>query len=98
MKRQIANGYDLLLLTEPEKRLEPEVMDYYNGEVVQMIAEKYGYNQMDALRAFVSSKTHEMLENEDYGLTSFGAGGIFEIWESEKVTGDPKNSIYIRGE
>jgi len=80
------------------KRLEPEVIDYYNGEVVQMIATKYGYSQMNALRAFVSSKTHEMLEDEECGLTAFGAGAIFEIWESEKVTGDPRNSVYVRGE
>lgn len=31
------------------KRLDPEIIDYYNGEVVQMISEKYGYSQMDAL-------------------------------------------------
>ncbi len=80
------------------KRLEPEIIDYYNSEVVLMIAEKYGYTLMDALREFVFSKTHEMLENEDCGLTSFGAGAVFEMWESEKVTGDPRNSIYIRGE
>ncbi|MGN0460197.1 MAG: hypothetical protein ACI4HL_04710 [Ruminococcus sp.] len=80
------------------KRLEPEIIDYYNSEVVKMIAEKYGYSYMDAMRQFVSSKTHEMLENEDSGLTSFGAGAIFEIWETEKVTGDPRQSVYIRGE
>ncbi len=80
------------------KRLEPETIDYYNVEVVQMIAQKYGYSYLDALRVFVSSKTHEMLENEEYGMTSFGAGAIFEIWESEKITGDPRNSVYIRGE
>ncbi|MCI8639643.1 MAG: hypothetical protein HFG41_11065 [Coprococcus sp.] len=80
------------------KRIEPEIVDYYNSEVVQMIAEKYGYDEMDALRTFVMSKTHEMLEDEDCGLTSLGAGAVFEIWESEKVTGDPRNSIYIRGE
>lgn len=41
---------------------------------------------------------HEMLENEDCGMIDFGAGAIFEIWECEKVTGDPKRSVYIRGE
>lgn len=80
------------------KRLEAEIIDYYNTEVIQMIVEKYGCSQMDALRTFVFSKTHEMLEDEECGLISFGAGAIFEIWESEKVTGDPKNSVYIRGE
>lgn len=80
------------------KRLEPEIIDYYNNEVIMMIIEKYGLDQMNALKAFVNSKTHEMLENEDYGMTDFGARAIFEIWECEKVTGDPRNSVYIRGE
>lgn len=80
------------------KRLEPEIVAYYDNEVVMMIAEKYGFSQMDALKSFVNSKTHEMLENEDCGMTEFGAGAIFEIWECEKVTGDPKKSVYIRGE
>lgn len=80
------------------KRLEPEITDYYNCEVVEMIVNKYGYSDMEALRIFVTSKTHEMLENEDCGMTAFGAGAIFDIWEAEMVTGNPRNSIYIRGE
>lgn len=79
-------------------RVDPEIIDYYNEEVVRMISEKYGYSHMDALREFVFSKTHEMLENEESGLTAFGAGGVFDIWEAEKVTGDPRKSVYIRGE
>ena len=80
------------------KRLEPEIIDYYDSEVVMMIADKYGLSQMEALKEFVNSKTHEMLENEDCGMTEFGAGALFEIWECEKITGDPRKSVYIRGE
>ena len=80
------------------RRLEPEIVDYYDNEVVEMISDKYGLSQMDALKLFLCSKTHEMLENEDCGMTDFGAEAIFEIWECEKVTGDPKKSVYIRGE
>lgn len=80
------------------KRLEPEIIDYYNNEVIMMIVEKYGLSQMAALKAFVSLKTHEMLENIECGMTDFGAKAIFEIWECEKVTGDPRNSVYIREE
>lgn len=79
-------------------RLEPETIDYYDCEVVAMIVNKYGYSDMEALRMFVMSKTHEMLENEECGLTAFGAGAILEMWEAEIITGDPRNSIYIRGE
>lgn len=80
------------------KKLAPEIVDYYDGEVVKMIAEKYGCPHMEALRQFVMSKTHELLEDENTGMTAFGAGAVFDIWEAEKITGDPRNSIYIRGE
>ena len=80
------------------RRQEPEIVDYYDGEVVRAIVEKYGYSEMDALRVFTQSKTHRMLEDEDCGLAAFGAGAVLDIWEAEKVTGDPRNSIYIRGE
>ena len=79
-------------------RLDPCILDYYNNEVVNMIVDKYGTTPMMAFKMFITSKTHEMLEDEDCGLTDFGAGAIFDMWEREKVTGDPKNSIYIRGE
>ena len=45
---------------------------------------------------FVGSKTHEMLENADMGMTDFGAGALFDMWECEQITGDPKRSVYIR--
>ena len=80
------------------KRIEPEIIDYYNNEVVMMIIEKYGLSEMEAFKGFVNSKTHEMLENENCGMTDFGAEAIFEIWECEKITGDPRNSVYIREE
>lgn len=80
------------------KRLEPGMIYYYDKEVTTMIMEKYGLCVMDALKAFVVSETHEMLEDAECGMTDFGAGAIFDMWECEKVTGDPGNSIYIRGE
>ena len=79
-------------------RLDADNLEYYDTQVVLMICEKYGYSQMDALRMFTNSKTHEMLENIDCGMTEFGAGALFDMWECEKVTGDPRNSVYIRGE
>ncbi|MCD7855111.1 MAG: hypothetical protein LUG66_05810 [Clostridiales bacterium] len=80
------------------KRLDPEIIDYYNTEVLKMISEKYDMPPMEALRAFVCSETHEMLEDAEMGMTEFGAGGIFDIWECERVTGKPQSSVYIRGE
>lgn len=76
----------------------PNSLYYYDHGVTDLIMEKYGLARMDALRKFVESKTHALLEDQDYGLSSFGCAGIFDIWESEMVTGDPRNSVYIRGE
>ena len=77
-------------------RLVPEIIDFYDCEVSRMIVEKYGYQPMEALRQFIFSKTHEMLENAEMGMTMFGTVAIFDIWEAEKVTGDPRRSVYIR--
>lgn len=78
------------------KRLDSSITDYYNQEVVKSISEKYGYSYLDSLRLFVNSETHRLLENEDMGMTDFGANAIFEIWEAEKITGNPRNSVYVR--
>ena len=78
------------------KRQEPDIIDFYNSQVVKMIMDKYGYSELEAVKQFVLSKTHELLENADCGMTSFGAGAVLEIWEAEKITGDPRNSVYIR--
>ncbi len=79
-------------------RQSPTSLYYYDHAVTDMIMDKFGYSRMEALRRFIESETHAMLEDCDNGLTSFGAPGIFDIWESEMVTGDPRNSVYIRSE
>lgn len=80
------------------KRTDVDTLDYYDRAVISLIADKYGFTQMEALEAFVQSRTHEMLEDEEYGMTEFGAEALFEIWECEKVTGSPQKSIYMRSE
>lgn len=85
-------------MTEKIKKLSPVSLCYYDQAVSSLMMEKYGFSRMEALRKFVQSKTHELLEDVENGLYSFGCDGIFDIWESEIVTGDPRNSIYIRGE
>lgn len=53
---------------------------------------------MDATRSFIRSKTHAMLEDAEYGLLAFPEYVVFDMWEAERVTGDPRNSEYVRGE
>ncbi len=79
-------------------RLDPSIVDYYDNEVTRLISDKYGYETMAALRLFVSSETHAMLEDAATGMMDFGAGAVFDLWEAERVTGNPRNSIYVRGD
>lgn len=73
-------------------------IDYYDRQVIQRIIDKYGLSPMEAIRQFVCSETHAMLEDAANGMWSFPAHAVFDMWEAEKVTGDPRNSLAIRSE
>lgn len=74
----------------------PFILNYYNKEIVNKIRIKYGVDSMDALRMFLSSQTYQMLSNEKLEMWDFSPIGIFDMWESEQVTGNPRNSLYLR--
>ena len=40
----------------------------------------------------------QLLEDAENGLASFPERAIFDMWETEKITGSPLNSIWLRGE
>lgn len=74
----------------------PELYDYYDKELTQLISKKNGLSPMKALREFLNSETRSMLENPELKLWAFSPLVLFDMWEAEKVTGDPRNSVYIR--
>lgn len=74
----------------------PYILSFYNAEIVKMISQKYGMTQRDALRKFIFSETYRMLANPELEMWDFSPAGIFDMWESEQVTGNPRNSLYIR--
>jgi hypothetical protein len=76
----------------------PFVLDYYDKEVINMIRDKYGLDEWSALRRFLHSETYAMLSDSSLEMWDFGYPAIFDMWETEQVTGDPRNSVYIRGE
>lgn len=63
-----------------------------------VVAKNRGISIMDALRIFLASKTHEMLENDEMKLWYFSPLAVFDMWENEEATGDPGNSLYLRGD
>lgn len=77
-------------------RLPADFLDYYDEEVVRRIVEKYGYDEKTALGLFLESQTYRMLANASMEMWQFGPEGIFNIWESERITGTPHSSAYLR--
>ena len=72
------------------------ILSFYNEKITQMIAEKYGMEPLLALRRFLFSETYRMLTDEELEMWDFGPFGIFDMWEAEQTTGDPRNSLYLR--
>lgn len=79
-------------------RLPGTMLDFYDKTVTGMIKEKYGYSPMQALRKFVLSETYKMLSDPPLEMWQFAPAGVFDMWESEQITGDPRNSLYLRGD
>lgn len=79
-------------------KVDVYTLDFYDRMVSKYIIEKYGLTEKDALRRFVSSETYRMLADPELEMWDFSPFGIFDMWEAEQVTGDPRNSLYIRGE
>lgn len=73
-------------------------LDFYDRQISQLIAGKYGLNDLDAVRAFIESETYRMLLDEELEIHHMSPNIIFDMWECEKITGDPRNSQYIRGD
>ncbi len=80
------------------ERLHPAIIEFYDRHVVEMIADNYKVSCMDAFKMFAISQTHRMLEQRSCMMCDFGYPGIFEIWETEKETGNPRNNPYLMGD
>lgn len=79
-------------------KVDARTADFFDRHVVRMIIEKYGLNEMEAIRAFLESKTYQMLMNAEMEVYKLSPRIVFDMWESEQVTGDPCNSQYIRSD
>jgi len=77
-------------------KTDPELLIEYNEKVVPLIVEKYNLTQKEALSAFWSSEIYEMMLDPKLVMWEFSILAIFDMWETERVTGDPRNSAYLR--
>lgn len=61
-------------------------MDFFNRQVVCQIVEKYGDNEMAAVRRFIESETYQMLSDSELEIYKMSPRIVFDMWESKKTT------------
>lgn len=81
-----------------KQRVEARTLDFFDRHVVNMMIEKYGFDEFEAIRKFLESETYQMLIDVETALYQVSPLIIFDLWEHERATGDPRNSLYIRGD
>lgn len=77
-------------------QVDARKLDFYDRQVSQLIIEKYGVDEREAVRSFIESETYQMLLDVELDIYKMSPRIVFDMWESEKVTGEPRNSQYIR--
>ena len=77
---------------------DARMLDYFDRHVSRMISEKYGLDERGAIRAFLESETYRMLITPELEIYALSPVIVFDMWENEKMSGDPRQSLYIRGE
>ncbi len=78
------------------KRIPARILNFIDKEVVTNIVEKYGLDERKAISDYFSSETYQMLIDPEMELYMVSPLIIFDMWEAEKVTGNPRRSVYIR--
>jgi hypothetical protein len=71
-------------------------IDFFDRQVTQQIVEKYGFQDLAAIRSFLKSETYKMFINSELEIYKMSPRIVFDMWESEQITGDPRNSQYLR--
>ena len=79
-------------------RTRPSILKNFDTAVSILIAESRGISELDGFRLFINSETHKMLVDDELKMWYFSPFVLFDMWENEIATGDPRNSLYIRGD
>jgi len=71
---------------------------FITTQMVELIMEDRQITEMEALRMFIDSEVYQMVSDSLLNMWEFSPLAIFDMWEHEIATGDPRNSLYIRGD
>lgn len=79
-------------------KTDPFIISPFDYELSLLIAKERNITKLEAFRIFIASETYKMMENNDLRMWYFSPLAIYDMWENEIATGDPRNSLYIRGD
>ena len=71
---------------------------FITKQMTNLIMENLKISEMEALETFINSEIYQMIADPELDMWEFAPLAIFDMWEHEIVTGDPRNSFYIRGD
>ena len=74
----------------------PIWLSFYENNIISKIKNKYKLTELEALKKFLNSKTYQMLADISLEMWKFSPNAIFDMFESEIVTGQPLNSFYLQ--
>lgn len=77
-------------------RISARTLTFFDTIVIDKIIEKYGFEEHEAIDAFLQSKTYKMLIDKELEIYAMSPLIVFDMWEAERVCGDPRDSQYIR--
>ena len=81
-----------------DKRFAEHMRYFYDAEVSAMISKKRNISAIEGMQIFFDSETYRMLCDESLRMWEFSPSALFDMWENEVVTGDPRNSLYLCGD
>jgi len=79
-------------------KVEARTLDFFDRYVINLMIKKYGFSDLEAIRKFLESETYQMLIDPELELYKVSPHIIFDLWENERATGEPRNSLYLRGD
>ena len=77
-----------MVVEKPEVHAGRRALDF--GVGFYLTSKRVAFNE------FLQSESYQMLLDKTLEIYSMSPLVVFDMWESEKVTGNPRNSVYIR--
>jgi predicted DNA-binding protein YlxM (UPF0122 family) len=69
---------------------------FFENFLIPLIAEEYKISEEQALHNYVFSETYQMLSDYETKLFRESPLLIWDLYQAEIATGDPRNSTYIQ--